>query len=61
MIRIKSFITDESGAVTTDWVVLTAGIVTFGILVMTNVGSGIKTASHGIATNLSSVTIGFKP
>jgi Flp pilus assembly pilin Flp len=37
----KSFKNDESGAVTVDWVVLTAAIVGLGMVVMTTVGGGI--------------------
>ena len=42
----KSFANDEAGAVTVDWVVLTAAIVGLGIVVMTSVGGGIT----GLAT-----------
>ncbi|WP_425516554.1 Flp family type IVb pilin, partial [Pseudohalocynthiibacter aestuariivivens] len=35
---IKNFAKDESGAVTVDWVVLTAAIVGLGIAIMTTVG-----------------------
>ena len=49
---------DESGAVTTDWVVLTAGVVSFALLVMTNVGGGIINVSNGIANNLNTMTVG---
>ncbi len=38
----KSFKNDESGAVTVDWVVLTAAIVGLGMVVMTTVGGGIE-------------------
>ena len=42
---LKSFKNDEAGAVTVDWVVLTAAIVGLGIVVMTTVGGGIETLS----------------
>ncbi len=32
--RVKAFICDESGAVSADWVVLSAGIVTFAVFVV---------------------------
>ena len=42
---IKNFRNDEDGAVTVDWVVLTAAIVGLGIAVLTSVGgSAVKTA-----------------
>ncbi|WP_022705661.1 hypothetical protein [Pseudorhodobacter ferrugineus] len=39
---INSFFADESGAVTVDWVVLTAAIVGLGLVVMNVVGGGIE-------------------
>ena len=56
----KNFKKDESGAVTVDWVVLTAAIVGLGIVVMSTVGGGIMKVSSGIATNLSATTVGFQ-
>lgn len=58
MRRIRNFTRDESGAVTTDWVVLTAGVVSFGLLVMMNIGDGVTSVSQGIANNLNSITVG---
>ena len=61
MKRIKSFIADQSGVVTVDWVVLTAGIVSFGLLVMSNVGTGVTSVSQGISDTLGTITIGAAP
>lgn len=55
----KSFKNDESGAVTVDWVVLTAAIVGLGLVVMTAVGGGIETLSDKIGKELSSTTVGY--
>lgn len=49
---IKNFIADQSGAVTVDWVVLTAALVGLGLAVMGVVSGGIKTASDNITTQL---------
>lgn len=38
-----SFLTDEGGAVTVEWVVLTAGIVTLALAVVITVGDGVET------------------
>ena len=51
----KSFKNDEAGAVTVDWVVLTAAIVGLGIVVMNVVGGGIEGLSADIVTELGSV------
>ncbi|HSG36033.1 MAG TPA: hypothetical protein VLA27_01210 [Paracoccaceae bacterium] len=50
---IKNFRRDEDGAVTVDWVVLTAAIVGLGIAVLTSVGNGTTALSDKISTNLS--------
>ncbi|WP_102222598.1 Flp family type IVb pilin [Acidimangrovimonas sediminis] len=50
---IKNFRNDEDGAVTVDWVVLTAAIVGLGIVVMNTVGGGINTAAAKLGSNLS--------
>ena len=42
---LRSFKNDEAGAVTVDWVVLTAAIVGLGLVVMTTVSGGLSTAA----------------
>ncbi|WP_165590201.1 Flp family type IVb pilin, partial [Thalassovita autumnalis] len=42
---IKNFRKDEDGAVTVDWVVLTAAVVGLGIAAVTTVQGGIDTAA----------------
>ncbi|WP_084862535.1 Flp family type IVb pilin [Salibaculum halophilum] len=51
---IKNFRNDEDGAVTVDWVVLTAAIVGLGIAVLTTVGEQTATFADDISTELSS-------
>lgn len=53
----KAFKSDESGAVTVDWVVLTAAIVGLGMVVMTTVGGGIESLGGEIVTDLSNQSI----
>ncbi len=48
----KTFSADESGAVTVDWVVLTAAIVGLGIAVYGVVSGGIQNLSQQIDTQL---------
>ncbi|NNE86702.1 MAG: hypothetical protein HKN27_01390 [Silicimonas sp.] len=50
---IKTFLNDESGAVTVDWVVLTAAIVGLGIAVLTSVGGGTTTLAGKISGSLA--------
>ena len=42
MQKIMTFIQNDSGAVTVDWVVLTAAMVGFGLAVVTVVGGGVE-------------------
>ena len=53
---IKNFRKDEDGAVTVDWVVLTAAIVGLGIAAVTTVSNGIDTAATELATDLSAAS-----
>ncbi|PRY25096.1 hypothetical protein CLV78_102274 [Aliiruegeria haliotis] len=50
---IKNFRNDEDGAVTVDWVVLTAAIVGLGIAVLTAVEGGVESVTNEITTELS--------
>jgi Flp pilus assembly pilin Flp len=54
---IKTFSKDESGAVTVDWVVLTAAIVGLGIAVIAAVSTGVTSLGGQIDTALSSGTV----
>ena len=49
-----NFAKDESGAVTVDWVVLTAAIVGIAIAVLTVIAGGINSASVDINSSLES-------
>lgn len=55
----KSFANDEAGAVTVDWVVLTAAIVGLGMVVMTTVGGGIEDLGAKIVSDLDSRESGY--
>ncbi len=54
---IKTFLNSESGAVTVDWVVLTAAIVGLGLAVMAVVSSGVENLSGDIETQLTNQAI----
>ncbi|GHC49277.1 Flp family type IVb pilin [Neogemmobacter tilapiae] len=55
---LKNFAKDESGAVTVDWVVLTAAIVGLGLLVIQAVRPGITTLSNNISTAVEDTCVG---
>ncbi len=54
---IKNFHNDESGAVTVDWVVLTAAIVGLGIAVVASVSGGVGTLGDNISSALSGASV----
>jgi len=54
---IKTFSRDEDGAVTVDWVVLTAAIVGLGIAVLTSVSGGTTSLADKISSELGTMTI----
>ncbi len=53
----KNFKRDEDGAVTVDWVVLTAAIVGLGLAVLSSVSGGTTSLANKISGNLASQTI----
>lgn len=55
--KIISFSRDEDGAVTVDWVVLTAAIVGLGIAVLTSVTTGTQAVTEKISTQLSGTAV----
>jgi Flp pilus assembly pilin Flp len=54
----KHFAKDEDGAVTVDWVVLTAAIVGLGLVVMQTIRPGIQGAATAIDTSLDNAAAG---
>ena len=54
----KRFQKDEDGAVTVDWVVLTAAIVGLGLIVMTAIRPGVSTLASNIGSELSGWEVG---
>ncbi|MBM2577800.1 hypothetical protein JQC91_15950 [Jannaschia sp. Os4] len=57
MNTLKTFLSTESGAVTVDWVVLTAALVGLGLAVMGVVSTGVQNASNSIAEQLNTTVI----
>ena len=55
---IKNFKNDESGAVTVDWVVLTAAIVLLGGVVGAAVSGGATDLAGDVGTYLTDIEVG---
>ncbi len=54
---IKNFRKDEDGAVTVDWVVLTAAVIGLGTVAYTQISQGATGLASDVNTALSSATI----
>ena len=54
---IKNFRNDEDGAVTVDWVVLTAAIVLLGVAVGNSVGSGAQDLADSVGADLTALSL----
>ena len=54
---IKTFRNDEDGAVTVDWVVLTAAVVGLGIAVLSSVSTGTQGVTENISSYLDGTTV----
>jgi len=52
MTKFSAFLKDEAGAVTVDWVVLTAAIVGLGLLVFNFVRPAVSNLAEGIGNEL---------
>ena len=58
---MRTFIADETGAVTVDWVVLTAAIVGLGLATMSVVSGGVENLSNDTARQLALMEVGQNP
>ena len=54
---IKNFRNDEDGAVTVDWVVLTAAIVGLGVAAVATVEGGVDGLASNISAGVSDETV----
>jgi len=55
--RFRNFNKDEDGAVTVDWVVLTAAVVGLGMLAMTYIKPGVSGLAGSIGGAMSGATV----
>jgi len=56
MTKFMNFIRDEDGAVTLDWVALTAGVVLLGIAVIAALEAPVQGVIDSISTDLNDAT-----
>ncbi len=55
--QISGFLTEENGAITVDWVVLTAAIIGLSLAVIVSIQSGAIDYSTSLGNSLSSKTV----
>jgi len=55
--KLRNFLTREDGAVTIDWVVLTAALVGIGIAVLTAIGSATNDLATEMDNKIDSVSV----
>lgn len=60
MQKLRMFWASESGAVTVDWVVLTAAIVGLGLIVITQIGSATENVGTGVGSYLTNMPVGYQ-
>jgi Flp pilus assembly pilin Flp len=53
------FFHDETGAVTVDWVVLSAAIIGIGMLVLTPIAYSTDSSASKIAANIANQSVGY--
>lgn len=57
---ISRFQRDESGAVTVDWVVLSAAVIGMGMLVLTPIAFTADSNASDIADNIATYEVGYQ-
>ena len=56
---LKLFGKEESGAVTVDWVVLTAAVVGLGMVVLIPIAFTTDSSAQGVSDYISNINVGF--
>lgn len=56
---VTSFLQSESGAVTVDWVVLTAAVMGFGLAAAFLVLGGVESLTDEVGAEIASIQAGF--
>ena len=57
--KLKMFISDTDGAVTVDWVVLSAAVIGLGMLVLGPVAFGTENLTQNVADYIEGVEVGY--
>lgn len=60
MTNFSAFLNDETGAVTVDWVVLTAAVVTLGLVVFNFIAPAVSTLAQDIEAEIDNAGVRLK-
>jgi hypothetical protein len=58
--NLNAFITSEEGAVTVDWVVLTAAVIGVGMVVLIPIAFSAGSSSQGVADYIAGLNSGYR-
>ena len=56
---VFQFLTDEPGAVTVDWVVLSAAVIGLGMVVLSPIAFSTESATQGVSDYIENTTVGY--
>jgi Flp pilus assembly pilin Flp len=57
---VRRFLAREDGAVTVDWVVLTAAVIGMGMLMLIPVATGTESLSEVVGGSIADVPVGYQ-
>lgn len=58
-VMIHKFLNDEAGAITVDWVVLTAIVIGLGMIVLVPIAYSTDSSSGQVSNNIRDVPVGY--
>jgi len=58
-LRVKIFGRDDSGAVTVDWVVLSAAVIGLGMVVLVPIAYSSGSSAEGVSDYISNINVGY--
>jgi Flp pilus assembly pilin Flp len=59
LMTLKAFDRDESGAVTVDWVVLSAAVIGLGMVVLIPIAFSADSSAQGVSDYISNINVGY--
>ena len=57
--QAKTFLETEDGAITVDWVVLSAAVIGMGMLVLVPIAFSTESSTQGVAYDIGNMPVGY--